>query len=172
MFAGLPGLGVGTLFFVLTALSMPLIEAWRTLRGRGSRARWRLAVTQCAFAVSIILCVVAAEMAVVWMMGDAAPRALGPARYINDQMAVNAPETLLAGPLTASLLLLGGVLLAVEVLRRVIGLSAAPATRTSGRVRGSSDTPGGPLSSPYPAPPATQWQSAHSLNQAALSQSD
>ena len=37
MFAGLPGIGVGTLFYVLTALWMPIPECVRLIKGTSSR---------------------------------------------------------------------------------------------------------------------------------------
>lgn len=40
MSAGLPGLGLGGLFFMASALLMPAFELIRTLRGASSRARW------------------------------------------------------------------------------------------------------------------------------------
>lgn len=41
MSAGLPGLGLGGLFFILSALVAPLPELWRLVRGRSSIAAWR-----------------------------------------------------------------------------------------------------------------------------------
>ena len=42
MFAGLPGIGVGTLFYVLIAMWMPLRELPAIVQGRSSWARWRV----------------------------------------------------------------------------------------------------------------------------------
>jgi Na+/melibiose symporter-like transporter len=39
--AGLPGFGLGGLFFILSALLAPGRELWRTARGRSSLAAWR-----------------------------------------------------------------------------------------------------------------------------------
>lgn len=41
MSAGLPGLGLGGLFFILSAVLAPLVELVRLLAGRSSLARWR-----------------------------------------------------------------------------------------------------------------------------------
>ena len=41
MTAGLPGTGIGGLFYLLLVLFMPLREAFRVLRGRGDLRRWR-----------------------------------------------------------------------------------------------------------------------------------
>lgn len=54
MSAGLPGLGLGGLFFVVTALIGPFAELARTARGRGSVAAWRETLRQFAMAVAMI----------------------------------------------------------------------------------------------------------------------
>ncbi|UJA20594.1 hypothetical protein HJD18_10505 [Thermoleophilia bacterium SCSIO 60948] len=41
MSAGLPGLGLGGLFLIVSALLAPLVELVRTLRGRSSAGAWR-----------------------------------------------------------------------------------------------------------------------------------
>lgn len=117
MFAGLPGLGVGTLFFVLTGLSMPLVELYRALRGRRAPANWPLVAKQFCYALSIVASIAAAEATLLWLMGASAPGAVGPARLLNDGMKAQSPDSIFAVPVTASLVMLGSVLLVVEVLR-------------------------------------------------------
>jgi hypothetical protein len=56
--AGLPGTGLGGLFYVLLALWMPVAELHATLHGRSSRARWRLVGAQLALACGIVATVV------------------------------------------------------------------------------------------------------------------
>lgn len=73
MNAGMPGTGLGGLFYVVLALSMPLLEVVRTVQGRSSRERWRLALTQ----ASIALGVVAATVAVVLGAQRVVPGAAG-----------------------------------------------------------------------------------------------
>lgn len=41
MFAGLPGTGIGGVFYILLTLFMPLRELYLTARGRGSVERWK-----------------------------------------------------------------------------------------------------------------------------------
>jgi hypothetical protein len=55
--AGLPGLGLGGLFFIASALVAPLLELWRTLRGRSSLAAWRAVGRQFAQAVAMVVAV-------------------------------------------------------------------------------------------------------------------
>ena len=58
MSAGLPGLGLGGLFFVLSALLAPLVELIRTARGRSSVAAWRSVGRQFALALTMVAAVV------------------------------------------------------------------------------------------------------------------
>ena len=46
MTVGLPGAGIGGLFYLLAGLLMPVREAWLTVTGRSSRARWRVVLHQ------------------------------------------------------------------------------------------------------------------------------
>jgi hypothetical protein len=52
--AGLPGIGLGGLFFILSALLGPFVELIRTIRGRSSVAAWRAVGRQFALAVAMI----------------------------------------------------------------------------------------------------------------------
>ena len=72
---GLPGTGVGGLFYLLMALLMPLNEAMRTLQGRGCRTRWRTALRQSAIALGVI-----SSMALTnWVIQHLLPRHSGSA---------------------------------------------------------------------------------------------
>jgi len=44
MVVGLPGTGIGGLFYLCMALWMPVHELWRLMHGRSSLARWRFIV--------------------------------------------------------------------------------------------------------------------------------
>lgn len=90
MNAGMPGTGLGGLFYLVLALVMPLHELYLTARGRSSRERWRLVLTQLAVALGIIATVVV----VVWVV-----RELGPGQ------ARGATVTALAAPVVASVVL-------------------------------------------------------------------
>src|SRR3954464_14139489 len=52
--AGLPGTGIGGLFYLISALLMPFREAFRALVGRGDRARGQVALQQGGMAVTIL----------------------------------------------------------------------------------------------------------------------
>jgi len=53
MNAGLPGTGIGGLFYVLSALWMPVAALVRMVRG-GRPSNWKLAVSQFAMALGIL----------------------------------------------------------------------------------------------------------------------
>lgn len=61
--AGLPGTGLGGLFYLLLAFAMPVVEAVQTVRGRSSRARWRRVGAQFALACGIVVVTVASMVA-------------------------------------------------------------------------------------------------------------
>jgi hypothetical protein len=54
MSAGLPGLGLGGLFFIFSALLAPFPELWRTLRGRSDLAAWKAIGRQLAQALAMV----------------------------------------------------------------------------------------------------------------------
>ena len=139
MFAGLPGIGVGTLFYVMAALWMPLRECPRLLTGKSSLARWRVIGVQFFFAVSIIASIAIADRVLLWMLGDASPTAINPARLINEEFAARAPQSIFAAPIAASLFLLAVVLVATEFLRLVT--MARSRTRRSNKQTETSPAP-------------------------------
>lgn len=57
MSAGLPGLGLGGLFFIFSALLAPFPELWRTLRGRSDLAAWKAIGRQLAQALAMIVAI-------------------------------------------------------------------------------------------------------------------
>ena len=132
MFAGLPGIGVGTLFYVLTAFWMPVKELGRLLRGDFSPARWRLVIVQLSFAISIIASVALADRVLAIVLSDRSVANVNPARIVNDTFAARAPESIWAAPVMASLLLLAAVVASTELLRLVsLFLTRQPEQRRS-----------------------------------------
>lgn len=121
MFAGLPGIGVGTLFYVLMAFWMPLREIPRVFKGTSSIENWKLIVRQLVYALGIIATVMFAEQTLLWMLSDSPVKPLSPATWVHAELGARAGDSILAAPIAASLLLLAGVLLTVEVLRVITG---------------------------------------------------
>ena len=59
MNVGLPGAGIGGLFYLLCALFMPIKETFLAITKPGHRFRYRLVATQLAIAVAIVAGVIA-----------------------------------------------------------------------------------------------------------------
>lgn len=54
MNVGLPGTGIGGVFYLLLALFMPFFELYKTLRGESSMARWHAVLRQLLMSGAII----------------------------------------------------------------------------------------------------------------------
>ena len=54
MNAGLPGIGISGVFYILSALVMPVAESVRVIRGRPRRSSWSGVLTHWAIAVAMI----------------------------------------------------------------------------------------------------------------------
>ena len=149
MFAGLPGIGVGTLFYVLIALWMPFRELPRVIRGRSSVAQWKMILRQLFYATGIVVTVMMAERVLLWLMG-VSPQPFSPAAMLHHGLgARTGAESLLAAPVTASLLLLGGVVLAVQLLRLFVWLRRnRPAKLVDVIPAGDADGSGAPVQQP------------------------
>jgi hypothetical protein len=131
MTAGLPGVGIGGLFYLISALLMPILEVVRTVRGRSSLARWRTVGRQ--FAMAVVM--VGALTAVVWVLHamtgpqGVAPAGAGPGTGAAGSGAEAAPGRSGFSPLLvmASWLMLTAVLGGAYVLRLVVARRRAPA---------------------------------------------
>lgn len=130
MSAGLPGLGLGGLFFIISALLAPLFELGRTLQGRSSRSAWRAVGRQFAQAAAMVVTVDLALRGLYLFLG-----------------ATGLAETPAADETTALPLLAigitGGLMLAVVVLAKAADLAL--------RVK-SAGLPGLPAALPRPSP--------------------
>jgi hypothetical protein len=104
MAAGLPGTGIGGLFFILSAFFMVIAEAARTVRGRSSLARWRIVARQASIAAAMV----AAITATIWILHDllfpAAKHGSGAASKTTDQLVPFAPVLITLAVLTVVLL--------------------------------------------------------------------
>jgi hypothetical protein len=54
MVAGLPGTGIGGIFYILLAFTMPFVELYRLARGQSSVKRWRMVLMQVCNASGIL----------------------------------------------------------------------------------------------------------------------
>jgi hypothetical protein len=123
MSAGLPGLGLGGLFFILLGLAAPFVEAGRTILGRSTAARWRVALRQFVMSLSIL---VALERSY-WLVSEL----FGFGRSSGTSGPLGVGEALPVTPVVLTLLVLIVVLLATTLMRRVVELSAPAVTTTT-----------------------------------------
>ena len=111
MTAGLPGTGIGGLFYLISALLMPFREAFRFLVGRGDRARSQIALQQGGMAVTIL--------GAIWVTGIV----MGLFHIGNSLVhhaTVAGVHILYITPVIVAFATLGGVLVAVEAARIVL----------------------------------------------------
>jgi hypothetical protein len=123
--AGLPGLGLGGLFFVLLALLAPFVELIRTTRGRSSVAAWRVVGRQFALALTMVAAVVL-TLRLLYALADAT----GLAGPLSDR----SPTVVALRPIGITLGLLACVLAAAKAMQliatiRTRGRSPVPALR-------------------------------------------
>jgi hypothetical protein len=118
---GMPGVGLGGIFYVVAALAMPFVESGRALRARLTGAprhhasrRWGLVLRQAALAVGVL--------GGAWAMGLAIVRLqhATPARPIAEVATAGARAPLHIGTLALGLVLLTLVLGVVEAMRFVV----------------------------------------------------
>ena len=126
MTAGLPGVGIGGIFYLVSALLMPLRSLVAVLRGRAHEARWPIALRQAALAGGILGALWLTGLALGWVIAHVVPqttrlvamggRSTGAVRNVVQTSA-----------LALSLGTLGLVLALVQVLR--VALPVRPTER-------------------------------------------
>jgi hypothetical protein len=110
MTPGMPGAGIGGIFYLLSAVLMPFRELYRTLRGRSSRARWLGVGRQ----VGLASMIGGSVWATGWFLGLLLrPRAGNGASSAEIARVSN---VLGVGPLIAALVALASVVAIVEVV--------------------------------------------------------
>lgn len=73
MAAGVPGVGIAAIFFVLAALWAVGAEVALTLRGRSSLARWRVVGRQAGIAAGVVAAAVLTSVGLDRLAGDRGP---------------------------------------------------------------------------------------------------
>ena len=125
MNAGLPGTGIGGIFYLASALAMPLREAYRRVRGRAAGNR-RVVAAQLAIAGGIL--------GAMWVTGRLLGLALAAARPIARLGTSLPPSNVLRiASITLALGTLASVLVGVELLRLLVH-RGTPAGRTDPHV--------------------------------------
>jgi len=118
MTVGIPGAGIGGLFYLLSALWMPFCESWRILRGRSSRESRRAAGRQVCIALAIVLSMTATAWLVTRLLtiGQLVRAIQG--NSTNDLQSL--PRFLSYSALAVSLITLVTILASVSLLRLVV----------------------------------------------------
>src|SRR6266566_6590087 len=113
MTVGVPGTGIGGMFYLVSALAMPLRQAYRWARRRPSFAGWRVVAGQTVMAAAIL----AAIWATGWLVGiaiTASSRLLAPPHVL---AGAHPGSVLRTAALVLSAATLAAVLLGVALLR-------------------------------------------------------
>jgi hypothetical protein len=76
MTAGLPGVGIGGIFYLASAIMMPMRSLYAVLTGRAHEARWRVAVQQATIAGGILVALWMTGLALGWLITTLFPHAV------------------------------------------------------------------------------------------------
>jgi hypothetical protein len=117
MTAGLPGVGIGGIFYLASAIMMPVRSLIVVLAGRPHEARWRVALRQAAIAAGILVALWATGLALGWMIASLFPLA---SAVNGGSAAAHVRNVVRTSALLLSLGTLAAVLLLVQALRLVL----------------------------------------------------
>lgn len=121
MIVGVPGLGIGGVFYILSALAMPFRELARGVRPGGAPRRWRVVADQTAMALAILGSIALVGIALGWVVGLIDPGSVQ--RIVIGGAAKGAGGVPTVLKVVAAFLVFGtlaAVLAAVQVLRLVV----------------------------------------------------
>ena len=136
MTAGLPGVGIGGIFYLASAIMMPVRSVVAIVTGRAHEARWRVALQQAAIAAGILVALWLTGLALGWIVATVFPHA-------SITSAVGAAPSQVRNVVRLSALVLslgtlGMVLLFVQGLR--VALPVRPTARGDGQSRRATRT--------------------------------
>jgi hypothetical protein len=118
MTAGLPGVGIGGIFYLASAIMMPVRSLYSVLTGRAHEARWRVALQQAAIAGGILVALWITGLALGWIIGTMFPHAV--IAGTSGAAATHVRNVVRTSALLLSLGTLGAVLMFVQLLRLVL----------------------------------------------------
>ena len=128
MTAGLPGVGIGGIFYLASALLMPVRSLVAVLRGRPDEARWSVALRQAALAAGILGALWLTGLALGWVIVHLVPEG---ARILatGGRSATEVRSVVRTSALALSLGTLALVLALVQVLRVVLPIKPTARNR-------------------------------------------
>ncbi|MEQ9729907.1 MAG: hypothetical protein ABOK23_04755 [Candidatus Methanoperedens sp.] len=118
MIAGLPGTGIGGLFYLLMALWMSIREFYSTLRRRSNPERWRAVSRHTLLTACIIIGMWATGWLLGWLIELTFPAAIS---YLSTT-GIHVTNLIQVTPFLFTLATLVSVNLGVHVLRIIVGL--------------------------------------------------
>ncbi len=120
MFAGLPGTGIGGVFYLLLTLWMPIHELYLLWHGRSSLARWRFIAERWMLFSAVILVMVVQVNLLKGYFDGKSPTSASPMAPVAAELGVDPNAG--AGILLGSGLYAGAVLLGVILLVHMVRL--------------------------------------------------
>lgn len=114
MFAGLPGTGIGGIFYLLLTMWMPIHELYLLWHGRSSLARWRFIAERWMLFTAVIVVMVVQVNLLKGFFANKSPTSMSPMAPVAAELGVD--------PNAGTGILLGSGLYAGAVLLGVIGL--------------------------------------------------
>lgn len=116
---GLPGTGIGGLFYILLVLQMPLREFWMTVTGRGCLDRWRDVGRHFGLASLIVTALWFESSILIWVLSTAKTEVAG--NWAENKIA-SAATTVPPGIGWAPVVVLAGIIALVHILRLAGGI--------------------------------------------------
>lgn len=118
MTAGVPGAGIGGLFYLLAAVALPIRTGWRWCLGRRDGLRWRDVLGQLGIAAGILLGIAMTG----WLLGAVLGPELLPHRSLGKSTAgpFGPDNAVRIGALVVGFGTLFAVLLLVQVARKLL----------------------------------------------------
>lgn len=135
MTAGLPGVGIGGLFYLVSALLMPFRSCAAALAGR--ETRWLLALRQALIAAGTLAAVLATGWAIGWLIVTFPLTPVGGGALPDSMREAPVQNAVRTAMLLASLGTLTLVLALVQVLR--LWLPPRPTPKAAGEASSSAD---------------------------------
>ncbi len=161
MTVGLPGTGIGGIFYILLAVCMPVKEFCRTLKGRTNLKRWFFVALQMLFVFGVI----AAMWSELWLLNKSLVLLWGTLKVNGPMIMVDQTfrqtKVMAIASASASFISLTFVITGVHVLRFFVHRGrrrnlTAPKSQPAFQI----------LNPPSFTPGVTQWKTPSVLNQA------